>query len=137
VQISGFTIPALTTRRAETTVELGSGQSFVIAGLLQNNTAQDVAKLPGLGDLPVLGALFRSEQFRRNETELVIIVTPYVVRPVSATQLASPTDGFVAPSDIERLVGGVTYRQQVPKGGEAPRLRDGKGLIGPAGFVLE
>src|SRR5690606_37126135 len=72
VQISGFSIPALTTRRAETTVELASGQSFVIAGLLQNNTQQDISKVPLLGDMPVLVALFKSDQFRRNESELVI-----------------------------------------------------------------
>ena len=77
MQFSGFSIPALTTRRAETTVELGSGQSFVIAGLLQNNTTQDISRVPLLGDLPILGALFRSDRFRRNESELVIIVTPY------------------------------------------------------------
>jgi pilus assembly protein CpaC len=137
VQLSGFTIPALTTRRAETTVELGSGQSFVIAGLLQNNSTQDVSKVPLLGDLPVLGALFKSDRFRRNESELVIIVTPYIVRPVSANRIASPTDGFVAPSDVERILGGTTYRQQLPDNGETPRTKDGQGLVGPSGFQLD
>src|SRR5262249_17679165 len=94
VQLSGFTIPALTVRRAETTIELGSGQSFALAGLLQNNTEQDISKIPWLGDVPMLGALFRSDQFQHNETELVIIVTPYLVSP-SSVALAAPTDGFV------------------------------------------
>jgi pilus assembly protein CpaC len=137
VQLSGFTIPALTTRRAETTVELGSGQSFVIAGLLQNNTTQDISKVPLLGDLPVLGALFKSDRFRRNESELVIIVTPYIVRPISANRIAAPTDGYVAPSDVERILQGNGYRQQLPDNGETPRTKDGQGLVGPTGFQLD
>jgi pilus assembly protein CpaC len=136
VVLNNISIPALTTRRAETTVELASGQSFVIAGLLQNNTSHDISRVPFLGDIPILGPLFRSDRFRRNETELVIIVTPYVVRPVSA-RVASPTDGFVAPNDIERILGGLNHRQQIPSGAEAPRLREGGGLIGPAGFTLD
>ncbi|RMF14908.1 MAG: type II and III secretion system protein family protein, partial [Alphaproteobacteria bacterium] len=81
VTISGISVPALSTRRVETTVELSSGQSFAIAGLLQNTVTQDLRKFPGLGDLPVLGALFRSDRFRQQESELVVVVTPYVVRP--------------------------------------------------------
>lgn len=137
VQFSGFSIPALTTRRAETTVELGSGQSFVIAGLLQNNTTQDISRVPLLGDLPILGALFRSDRFRRNESELVIIVTPYVVKPVSANRIASPTDGFVAPNDVERILGGITYRPQLNERDQQPRTKEGQGLIGPSGFQLD
>ncbi len=109
VKLNGFTVPALTTRRAETTVELGSGQSFMIAGLLQNSNTNNVEKAPFLGDLPVLGSLFRSTKFQRNETELVIIVTPYLVRPVSG-QLATPADGYRAPDDIQRNFLGQTYR---------------------------
>ena len=108
VKLSGFTVPALTTRRAETTVELGSGQSFMIAGLLQNSNTNSVEKAPFLGDIPVLGALFRSTKFQRNETELVIIVTPYLVRPVSG-QLATPADGYRAPDDIQRNFLGQTF----------------------------
>lgn len=100
VKLNGFTVPALTTRRAETTVELGSGQSFMIGGLLQNSNTNSIEKAPFLGDIPVLGALFRSTKFQRNETELVIIVTPYLVKPVS-TQLATPADGYRAPNDIQ------------------------------------
>ena len=102
VKLGGFTVPALTTRRAETTVELGSGQSFMIAGLLQNRSSNSIEKAPFLGDLPILGALFRSSSYRRNETELVVIVTPYLVRPASH-QLATPTDGYRAPGDLERV----------------------------------
>ena len=93
----GFAVPSLTTRRAETTVELASGQSFAIAGLIQDGTSQEHRKIPGLGDLPILGALFQSDRFQRNETELVIIVTPYVVRPVDADQLRTPVDPYRAP----------------------------------------
>ena len=108
--LNGFNVPALTTRRAETTVELGSGQSFMIAGLLRNANTNNIDKAPFLGDLPILGALFRSTNYRRAETELVIIVTPYLVRPVSG-QLALPTDGYRAPTTGEMVVGGQTYRQ--------------------------
>ena len=94
VRINGIEIPALTTRRAETTVELGSGQSFMIGGLLQNGGNNSVDRAPFLGSLPVLGALFRSKTFRRNESELVIVVTPYLVRPVTAGEIALPTDGY-------------------------------------------
>ncbi len=111
VRLNDFVVPALTTRRAETTVELGSGQSFMIAGLLRNAATNDISKAPFLGDLPILGALFRSTRFRRSETELVIIVTPYLVRPVSG-QLAAPTDGLRMPSDGDRVWEGQTFRGQ-------------------------
>lgn len=101
VTLNGYVVPALTTRRAETTVELGSGQSFMIAGLLQNTANNSINKAPFLGDIPVLGALFRSTKFQKQETELVVIVTPYLVRPVSG-QLASPTDGYRVPDDVQR-----------------------------------
>ena len=108
IRLNGFNVPALTTRRAETTVELGSGQSFMIAGLLRNANTNDVTKAPFLGDLPILGALFRSTKFRRSETELVIIVTPYLVRPTSG-QLATPVDGYRAPTDGQRVFLNKTY----------------------------
>ncbi|WP_309601806.1 type II and III secretion system protein family protein [Sphingomonas sp.] len=108
IRLNGFNVPALTTRRAETTVELGSGQSFMIAGLLRNANTNDVSKAPFLGDIPILGALFRSTKYRRSETELVIIVTPYLVRPVSG-QLATPVDGYRAPTDGERVFLNKTY----------------------------
>jgi pilus assembly protein CpaC len=111
VKIGGTTVPALTTRRAETTVELGSGQSFMIGGLLRNSNNNTVDKAPFLGDLPILGALFRSTKYKRAETELVIIVTPYLVRPVSG-QIALPTDGYRAPNAGEMVFGGHTYKRR-------------------------
>ena len=105
VTIDGFTIPALTTRRAETTVELGSGQSFMIAGLMSNNAQNTIDKTPGAGDLPILGNLFRSRSFRRGETELVIVVTPYLVKPVDASEIKLPTDGFRAATELQSLIG--------------------------------
>lgn len=103
VTLSNVTIPALTTRRAETTVELGSGQSLVIGGLLQNGTDNSVDKTPGLGDVPILGALFRSNAWKRNESELMIVITPYLVRPVNANEIVLPTDGYKAPDDAGRV----------------------------------
>ncbi|MFM2149772.1 MAG: hypothetical protein RLZZ187_2078 [Pseudomonadota bacterium] len=121
-------IPAITVRRAETTVELGSGQSFAIAGLLQRATDQTEQGTIGLQDLPVLGALFRSDRFRRAETELVIIVTPYIVRPVSEpARLAAPTDTFRPATDLERII----ERRQLG------RVRPGASRTLDAGFIVE
>jgi pilus assembly protein CpaC len=131
VVLNGFTIPALTTRRAETTVELGSGQSFMVGGLINNTSTQDIQKIPGLGDIPILGALFRSDSFQRNETELVILVTPYIVKP-SSGRLATPSDGLVPPNDADRHLYGRTYRQQPAAQGPARR-----GATGGGGFMIE
>jgi pilus assembly protein CpaC len=117
---SSIQIPALTVRRAETVVELGSGQSFAIAGLLQDNARTLGRALPWIGEVPVLGALFRSDRFQRNETELVIIITPYVVRPTSdPVALRAPTDGYVPPDDAERIL---LFRQIARQRGLPPRL---------------
>ena len=132
VRLNGFTVPSLTTRRAETTVELGSGQSFMLAGLLQNRNRNNVEKAPFLGDLPILGMLFRSTGYQRDETELVIIVTPYLVRPVSG-QLATPVDGYRAPTDVELNVGGQTFEGQ--SGARAPVAMPGTAPAAP-GFKL-
>ena len=137
VSLNGYVIPALTTRRAETTVELGSGQSFMIAGLLRNSSTNDVNKAPFLGDLPILGALFRSTRYKRSETELVIIVTPYLVRPTSRP-MALPTNGYRAPSDTQRVLEGQTYVGQsgprpVPV---APAPVIGGGSAAAPGFKL-
>ena len=118
ITLNNFEIPALTTRRTETTVELGSGQSMMLAGLLRNNGNNSVEKTPVLGDVPILGSLFRSSSFRRNETELVIIVTPYLVKPVSAGQIALPTDGFRLPNEAGRLL--LDERHDGVTGGERP-----------------
>jgi len=121
--------PGISTRRAETTIELGSGQSFAIAGLLSNSVRDQLSTLPWLGEIPVLGALFRSQRFQRQETELVIIVTPYIVEPVSASaQLRTPADGFVPATDLNRLLYGSQMRGE---SGRAPaRPLD-------AGFILK
>jgi pilus assembly protein CpaC len=97
------TVPAITTRKASTTIELGSGQSFAIAGLLSRTSLQDIVKFPWLGDIPVLGTLFKSDAYQREETELVIIITPYLVEPTSG-QLRTPLSGRVPPTDVDRLV---------------------------------
>jgi pilus assembly protein CpaC len=127
VTINNFTIPALTVRRAETTVELGSGQSFMIAGLMGNNAQSTFDKLPGAGDVPIIGALFRSTEFRKGQTELVIIVTPYLVRPVDDSEIVLPTDGFQSPGMIEQFIGNIEHggdggRRPMPRaaGEEAP-----------------
>jgi pilus assembly protein CpaC len=124
VTINNFTIPALTVRRAETTVELGSGQSFMIAGLMSNNAQTTLDKLPGAGDVPILGALFRSTEFRKGQTELVIIVTPYLVRPVDDSEIVLPTDGFRAAGAIQQFIGNMehdgddTERRPMPRAAE-------------------
>ena len=100
----GLSVPALAVRRAETTVELPSGGSFAIAGLLQHTTKQVIDAFPGLKDMPVLGALFRSRDYQNNETELVVIVSAYIVDPTHETKLAAPTDGFIPPSDPETVL---------------------------------
>ena len=110
VTLNGFTVPGITTRRAETTVELGSGQSFMIGGLLNNNVTNSTDKVPGIGALPIIGALFRSNSFRRQQTELVIVVTPYIVKPVDAAQIKLPTDGYKAPTDAERWLLGTSVK---------------------------
>ncbi|HEV2100887.1 MAG TPA: type II and III secretion system protein family protein [Stellaceae bacterium] len=132
---NGFTIPALTVRRAETSIELGSGQSFALAGLLMHNTSQNISKIPWLGDLPVIGALFRSTKFQNNESELVIIVTPYLVKP-SSTELASPTQGFTPPHDVQQVLFGDKWQQGLPAPARGPIGAGGKGLIGPGGLQL-
>lgn len=138
VTISGFSIPALTERTAETTVELGSGESFALAGLLQNTDTQNVSKVPVLGDIPIIGQLFRSQQFQRKETELVIIVTPYLVKPApTVASLAAPTDGLVPAHDLSQVINGGLYRQTLPSPAKGPLGPGGQGLIGPVGFRLD
>jgi pilus assembly protein CpaC len=105
VTLNGFTVPALTVRRAETTVELGSGQSFMIAGLLSNSASNTIQRMPGAADLPVLGALFKSTNFQKNETELVIVITPYLVAPVDDRDVRLPTDAVKTPNIIQEVLG--------------------------------
>lgn len=122
VNLAGFNVPALVTRRAETTVELGSGQSFAIAGLLRNNDSNNVQKFPVLGDIPIIGSLFRSTEFQKDQSELMIIVTPYIVRGVSANEITDPTVGYVPPTDPERVFLGNTY---TPKPEPKPTMLEG------------
>jgi len=105
VTLNGFSVPALTMRRAETSVELGSGQSMMLAGLLSNNANNTITKLPGAGDIPILGNLFKSSAFKRGETELMIVVTPYLVKPVNDGDIKLPTDGMQNPNDLQRWWG--------------------------------
>ena len=129
VPIAGgtLTIPALTVRRAETTIELGSGQSFAIAGLLEKTSTDATNALPGIGELPVIGALFKSNDFQRGASELVIIVTPYLVEPASSpAALQAPTDGFKPATDLDRILFG---RQLAPPPPGSPPL--------DAGFILK
>jgi len=105
VTLNGFQVPALTIRRTETTIELGSGQSFMIAGLMSSNSQNSLDKAPGLGDVPILGNLFRSREFRRGETELVIVVTPYLVEPVNASEIVLPTDGYRSADELQQFLG--------------------------------
>ena len=104
VILDGFRVPALRTRRAETTVELGSGQSFMIAGLMQNSSNDLLSKTPGLGDVPILGNLFKSKSYQKGETELVIVVTPYLVKPVNDSDIVLPTDGFRSATALEQFI---------------------------------
>lgn len=126
---TSIVVPALNVRRAETTVELGSGQSFAIAGLLEQQTTDSGSGLPGVGDIPVLGTLFHDNQFQRTETELVFVCTPYIVRPVNnPAELHLPTDGYTPPTDIQRLL----LMKQVSATSPAVPVR----IPGDAGFVV-
>jgi pilus assembly protein CpaC len=119
IEMDGFQIPALTIRRAETTVELGSGESFMIAGLMNNRSIGAIDKMPGIGDVPLLGMLFKSDSFRRGETELVIVVTPYLVTPVSANDIKLPTDAYQDSNDLKRLL--LNQTTDGVSGGERPK----------------
>ena len=114
ITIQGFVIPSITTRRVSTTVELADGQSFAIAGLLSDEVKEDVQKFPLLGDIPILGALFRSTSFQKSETELVVIVTPHLVKPLDLSKQTLPTDAFVEPNDFEFYSAREARRQRRP-----------------------
>jgi len=130
--IPGATIPGLTVRRAETTVELPSGGSLVIAGLLQDSTRRNMDGVPWIKDTPVLGALFRSEDYQNDETELVIIVTPYLVDPTAMSELATPDLGYVPANSVDStLLGRLNATYAVGDGAE------GRHLQGPVGYIVE
>jgi len=126
-------VPGLTVRRADTTVELPSGGSLMIAGLLQDKSSQDIDSLPGLKDLPVLGALFRSRDYQSGQTELVVIVTPYLVDPTNPSQLQTPVDGLQLANDRDTILLGrlnKTYNHEAPSA-------SGRTYQGPYGYVVE
>ena len=132
--IRGITIPALQVRRAETTLEMSSGSSIVLAGMIQERTRHALEGVPGVMNTPVIGSLFRSRDFVNNETELVIIATPYIVRPTAPDQLRTPADGFMNPSEGESLLTGrlnAMYRPPEANGGGERRLH------GPHGHIIE
>ncbi|MEZ2145294.1 type II and III secretion system protein family protein [Bradyrhizobium sp. DN5] len=135
VKINGMAVPALSTRRASTVVELASGQSFAIGGLIRRNFNTDIGEFPWLGDVPILGALFRSSSFQKRETELVIIVTPYIVRPgPNPNRMSAPSDRISPPSDAGRILTNTVARP--PRERDAPRA-SAPGLTGSAGFIIE
>lgn len=131
--IRGLSIPGVSTRRAETTLELPSGRSMVMAGLIQQSTRQSIEGLPGLKDLPILGNLFRSRDFQSNDTELVIIITPYIVNSTSMDQLQTPADGYAAATDAEALIMGRMNRIVRPNSSRLPQGR----YRAPVGHVLQ
>ena len=128
VTTNGITVPGLSVRRADTTVELASGQSFAIGGLLQTNTTDIISQVPGLGSIPILGKLFSSTNYQNNKTELVIIVTPYLVEPTEPAKLRTPLESLMSPSsDVE-----YSFRHEA---GAAPTPSGQPRLVGAAGYV--
>ena len=129
---SSFFVPALTKRSARSTVELGDGQTIGIAGLINENMRDAVSKFPGLGDIPVLGHLFRSQEYEKGETELVILVTPTLAQPFNADEIVLPGAGFVEPSDFEFYLLGKTHTvvtsstesEETPASGEDSALEE-------------
>lgn len=128
INTGGFNIPSFVTRRASTTVELAPGESFMVAGLLRDDMTSKISQLPGAGEIPVLGALFRSTAYQRRETELVIAVTPYIVDPVRDSDIKLPTDDFRPASFMESVFFGAIGSS---RGGKDPSLE------GPAGFMTD
>ena len=130
---NSLTIPGLNVRRAETTVELPSGGAMMIAGLLQSQSKQDIDALPGMMNLPVLGALFRSRDYLSGETELMVIVTPYLVTSTSPAKLQTPADGLEVAGDSETiLLGHLNKVYKAP-----PEAVAGRSYKGPVGYVIE
>jgi pilus assembly protein CpaC len=131
ITTSGFVVPAITTRRVSTVIELADGQSFAIAGLLKDDVREIVSKFPVLGDIPILGALFRSSSFRKNETELLVIVTAHLVKPLDRGRQPLPTDQYIEPDDFEFFL----FGDLEGKGAKARSKQEG-GLEGEFGYLL-
>jgi pilus assembly protein CpaC len=138
VSFGGFVIPGITTRRVSTMIELGDGQSFAIAGLLKNNVREIVSKFPIFGDIPVLGALFRSSSFQKNETELIVIVTPHLVKPLDMAKQTLPTDQYIEPNDLEFYLLGNTEGKEKGniKDSTPPADSTGGGFEGKFGLII-
>lgn len=133
VTISGTTIPSILTRNAQTTIELRDGQSFAIAGLLQNRSVRNISQIPWIGSVPVLGTLFRSSAYQNNESDLVIIVTPHLVRPASPTDhLATPLDQRLSSNDVDFFLNG---QLEVPKQ-YTDYVTSGGNVQGPYGAII-
>ena len=133
VVLRDLAIPALKVRRAETTVELPSGGALMIAGLLQDQTKQTIDSLPGLMNLPILGALYRSRDYQNGETELVVIVTPYLVKDTAPGELQTPADGLELASDAQTvLLGRLNKVYRTP-----PQAVAGRAYQGPYGYVID
>jgi pilus assembly protein CpaC len=131
LQLAGYTIPGLDTRKTSTVIELGDGQSFAIAGLLSESTRTSIKKYPLLGDIPILGILFRSNQFQKNETELVIIATPHFVKPLDLAKQTLPTDYYIEPNNVEFFLEGMLQGR-----GDKPGAAAGVELDGQFGHVM-
>jgi pilus assembly protein CpaC len=129
----GAAIPGVTTRRAKTTVELAPGESFMIAGLLSDRVNTNISEVPGIAEIPVLSALFRSTDYQRNETELVIAVTPYIVDPLKSSDVRLPTDNFRTSTLMER----VFYGALGSLSGNADRISQNPSLEGPIGYMTD
>jgi pilus assembly protein CpaC len=146
VVLGGFVVPGLTMRRASTVIELANGQSFAIAGLLRETVREAVAKFPVLGDIPILGALFRSTSFQKNETELIIIVTPHLVKPLDMAKQTLPTDQYIEPNDfewylfgsLEGIGPGKAPRREQGQSKDVPLAlpKKGGGLEGEFGYII-
>jgi pilus assembly protein CpaC len=133
ITISGTTVPSIKTRRAETTLEIPSGGAMAMAGLIQEQTKQAINGFPGLAQLPVLGTLFRSRDFVNNQTELMVLVTPYIVRAVAQKDLSRPDDGFANASDPQAdLLGSINRIYGVPG-----RVEPARNYRGTYGFITD
>lgn len=135
IELSGLRIPGLKVRRARTTVELRDGQSFALAGLIQSDFADTIRAIPLLGRIPLLGALFRNTAYNKAETELVMIVTPRLVRPVAAGSLSVPTDRVLIPSDVDMFIRGNSEKRISPRSPAVGAPAEGVGPVAarPAG----
>src|SRR5258708_23993505 len=133
IAIRGTTAPSIKVRRAETTLEIPSGGAMAMAGLIQEQTKQAISGLPGLGNLPILGSLFRSRDYVNRNTELMILVTPFIVRAVAQKDLSRPDDGFAAASDPQSdLLGNINRIYGVPG-----RVEPRRNYRGTYGFITD